>query len=292
MSAVAQGIHARWYFRATQQIKRMALIEVGPKFASLPFIAIAVWIWPQPFPAYLVMLLAHMVTAFLSVRIALHEVGPIRLSIENTAARLIKDFPVFLSFAGASLYSAANVVILGLFLPVSSVGFFGAAEKVVRVVASIVAIVPQSFFPIMIKLFLNDLGRARHLVWISSGILLVVGILCAMTMYFLSPILVQIMLGAKYNEVDGLLRSLTAVLPFLATANVFGTLGLLASGRNGVYAVVTLGAGIINVIFAVILVPIFAEQGMVFAVLGSALILALGYGTAFYFSAPAKEAGR
>jgi len=82
------------------------------------------------------------------------------------------------------------------------------------------------------------------------------------------------------------------VLPFLATANVFGTLGLLASGRNGVYAVVTLGAGIINVIFAVILVPIFAEQGMVFAVLGSALILALGYGTAFYFSAPAKEAGR
>lgn len=285
LSGVAQAIHARWFFRATQQISRMAVIEVTPRLVSLPVMVFVVWIWPDAIAVFAVMLTAHVVTAVWSVRTALGHLGRIRLSAAHAVPRLIEDFPVFLSFAGASLYSAANVIILGLFLPTAGVAFFGAAERLVRAASNLIAAVPQSLYPVMVKLYHADRGAAHRLVWASSGILFAVGAAGAVAAWLLGPFLVPFLLGDKYGPVVGLLGWLSLMLPFLALGNVFGSEGLLASGRNGAYAVVTAGAGALNVILAFVLVPLFGEWGMVGAVLATAVVMAASYCAAFNLTA-------
>jgi len=106
-----------------------------------------------------------------------------------------------LSTAAVSLYTASNTFILGLFTNNTIVGYYSAAEKLVRAIQGLLSPVSQAVYPYLSKLVENSkegaikviqklalgIGRGEMLA-VSLGVLILAG-----------PI-VNIILGSQYQS--------------------------------------------------------------------------------------------
>jgi len=174
---------------------------------------------------------------------------------------------LFLSTASVSLYTAGNSFILGLLTNSTVVGYYSAAEKLVKGVMNLLGPIREAAYPRFSKLALES--KAKALYWVKRMMLLMsgLGLLLSITLVLGAPLIVKLLLGAEYGPSVGVLRIL-AGLPFLvAMSNVLGIQIMLPFGKDRAFMAILFGAGLTNIAFAVLLAPRLQAIGMATAVL-------------------------
>jgi len=176
----------------------------------------------------------------------------------------LKDgWALFLSSGASILYLSGNAFILGMLVPdISLVGYYDAAERLVRVAMDPLGPIYQAFFP-----RINKLAHVSKELTLREGrrvlaLLVPLGIAIFAVMMVGSPIIVRVVFGAKFMASAGILRILSFNVLNLALAAVWSTLMMMSFKRDYAVVKILLGAGLVNVGLAFLLVPAYGAKGM------------------------------
>jgi polysaccharide transporter, PST family len=208
-----------WFFQGLENMGRMALFNFLIKFVGAVLIVIFVRC-PNDYQAYVLILsCSYIFVGFIAfVYVIMHyDLKYTRINITDILVKKVlkKSFPIFINNLFMSAYTLVGMTILGYYESDYKVGIYSGAYRIIMAVMSITSLpINIALFPIMSRLFNESVEKgARYLKRILKLVSLL-GILMTFILFFVSPLVVHILLGNGFNDSIPLLR-LFSILPFL-----------------------------------------------------------------------------
>ncbi|HXG36598.1 MAG TPA: flippase [Dehalococcoidia bacterium] len=264
-----------WLFQGMERMVAISVINLGMKLSVLAGVFLLV---KRPEDALLYAGLlggGSLLAGLTGVAVAFWMFGlrPGRVSFGGVWEALKEGWVLFLSKASVSLYTAGNAFILGMLTNHTVVGYYSAAEKIVKSLLGLLGPIAQAAYPRFSKLAAESKeralfwGRRMLLLMGSAGFAISVGILAG------ANIIVSPLLGSQFGPSVPVMRIL-AFLPFLISlSNVLGIQLMIPLGKDRAFTLILFGAGVLNVSLALLLAPAWHERGMAVAVLLSEIFV-------------------
>jgi len=193
---------------------------------------------------------------------------------------IIRGGAAFSARALGGVYSAGNPFLLGLLSSPSTVGYYVAAEKLVRVAVGSLDPLTQALYPSFSRhaVGLND-DFNRTFRWVSK---VMVAWGAALGFFFLvgGHSLVKILYGVRFESSVVPLEVLGSECLFVAVSYCYGVLYMLPMRKDAAFSGFIAVATAIDIVLALILVPKLGATGMAISVVASEAIVALA--TYFY----------
>ncbi len=259
-------------FQGLGEIRWVSILNGIAKLSILPITFLLVKSPDDYILAALLQGLVSVVAAILSLILIYRRgwVTFVKFSLVNIFIELKESFPIFLSTAATSIYTACFVLILGYFSSPEEVGQYAAVDRIMRAFCLLVlAPLIQAFYPYLSRLRVECKSDA---ISILNKIFLVVVIsmfIISIMLYTLSPFFIQFF-GDGYQNTEFLFKIMAITPIFIGVGGVAGQLGLLAMGNKNNKAQfrnVYLVAGIVAMCLVFVLSPPYGAQGTAFALL-------------------------
>lgn len=245
-----------WLFQGMEEMKYLTVVNVISKFVFAGLIFI--FITERNDYIYVVLLnsMGYVAAGVASILIAIKHFG-IRFkrpSFDAVKSQYRDGWHIFVSNIGMEMYRNSNIFLLRLFVGEAAVGIYGAVEKIVKAVQTILNALPMAIFPYISRLFYGEKAADNvtvlmRLVRWACLILSVVAVLFA-----LSSKLLYIYLGLDIDyEIARMLVWLMApVLLFGCMNYIVGVVGLLNLGAAKTFQRNIWIAAVISVSFMLI----------------------------------------
>lgn len=270
-TAFATALSASWLFLAFEAMWFLARINLVINVAVIVGIFSFVRS-PEDIQVYAALLAAGpLAGSLVSLVLAFRwfSLTPLPPSLSGVVRTARQGAALFLSQASIALYTTGNAFLLGTLASKEAVGYFAAADKVVRAVLRLVAPLTTAIFPRMVQAAqrsAQELGaRARTLLLLYGAL----GASLALGLWLVAPWAVALFFGPGFSSAAAVLRIVSAIVFLVALSNVLGVHVLLPAGRDRAFTGITVAAGLTNVLLAWLLVPRWQAQGMAWAVVGS-----------------------
>lgn len=252
-----------WFFQGMESMKYITILNITAKLIFTACIFVFIGGKSDYIYVPLINSLGYLVTGWLSLRIIFSKFG-VKLIIPKIQAikhQLKEGWYIFISTVAISLYTTSNTFILGLFTSNTVVGYYSAAEKIVKALQGILTPLSQTVYPYISRLASESKQKAlafiRKLVTLVGSGSFAISLLT----FLLARPIVNVVLGAQYQDSIVVLKIL-AFLPFvIALSNVFGIQTMLTFNLKGAFSRILVLAGILNILLALILVPIYQHVG-------------------------------
>ncbi len=272
---LGNALFPTWLFQGMERMVAISVINLGMKLSVLAGVFLLV---KRPDDAVLYAgllgggsLLAGLAGALVALR--MFGLRLVRISARGIWEVLREGWTLFLSKASVSLYTAGNAFILGMLTNHTVVGYYSAAERIVKSVLRLLGPISQAAYPRLSKLAAES--RERALLWGWRMLLLMgsAGFVLSLVILVGANLIVSVLLGPRFGPSIFVMRIL-ALLPFLiALSNVLGIQLMIPFGKDRAFTLILFGAGVLNVSLAIILAPIWHEKGMAIAVLLSEIFV-------------------
>jgi len=139
----------------------------------------------------------------------------IALSLKAGWRALLSGRSLFLFKSAVSLYTTANVLLLGVLASPSVVGWFAGAEKLSKVALGATGPISQAFYPRIANLAPINHREASRALWSSAKLMIAIGLIVGTSMFIAAPLAVRILLGHGFERSIPVLR-LMARCPLLS----------------------------------------------------------------------------
>ncbi len=174
--------------------------------------------------------------------------------------RLIKQalsegWMLFLSNASISLYTAGNPFILGFFVSPAIVGYYTAAERIVKASLGAISPITQAIYPKFSKLSHESKESFFRQAKYVLKIMTLLGGFISLFLFIGSPLIIKILLGTQYSNSIILIRLLSVIPLAVAISNVLGVQIMLPLGKDKAFTKILFIAGLINFILVLALAP-------------------------------------
>jgi PST family polysaccharide transporter len=175
--------------------------------------------------------------------------------------------------SAVSLYTTANVLLLGVLAAPAVVAWFAGAERIAKAAVGGITPLTQAFYPRINFLLTQDRDAASRTARMS--VLITVGSALAIGLVLLigAPFLVRLLLGPGFSQTVPVLRLLSALPPLIAVSNVLGIQWMVPLRLDRQFNWIIAGAGLLNLLLALILVPISGQMGMAVSVVIAELVV-------------------
>ncbi len=272
----------RWFFQGMERMKYITWLYFIAKLVFL----VAIFVFIRSSADYLYVPLFNslglIIAGIVSLWIISRQFG-VRFRIPPRSlilSEIREGWHFFVSTLSISLYTCSGTFILGLLAPAVFVGYYSAAEKLIRAVQRMLWVASQSIYPFVNKLASESKVKAmqflKKAMFLFGGSFFVV----SLTIFIGAPLIVSILLGKQYGESVFVLRIL-AFLPFIISmGNIFGIQTMLAFNMKQAYSKILLLTALLNIVLAFLLVSSFKHIGVSFAVLAAEIFVAL---TTFFY---------
>lgn len=269
--AVCQGFNMLWYFQGTERIGPFAKLDITTKVFAAVGIFVFIHGSKDDWKVLALQGAAALVSAIVGMGIAYSETpfALPRLSSAWNALRM--GWTMFIFRSSASLYTVGNAFILGLFAPTDIVGYYAAAEKLSRAAFALLSPINQAIYPRVVRLIQRVPLDAARLVKRALLLLATAGGGIGLFLFAFAPWIVRFVFGKSYSPVIPMLEVLSLLPLLVSLSSVFGLLWMLPLGMDRSFNTIILTAGLVNLSLAMLLAPIFAGQGMAWAVVISEL---------------------
>ena len=264
-----------WFFQGVEKMSYISAISIFIKFLWV----VAVFIFVKSYDDIIILVSLNAMSALLTGIIGIaavklnFDVKFIMPSWASIKEQFVDGWHYFVSQASVSLYTISNIFILGLFASDTIVGYFSAADKIRQAFQNLSATAGRTVFPHLSSEF--ERSKVAAFSFIKKYIL-TVGTITFITSFllfiFATPI-VLVVLGPGY-ESSIILLKIISFLPFIIfLSNVAGVQTMINMGFKKEFAKIILFAGIFNLIFSFILVPIYLSLGTAVIVLLTELLV-------------------
>ena len=240
-----------WLFQGMERMKYLTIATVVSKlvFALLIF----VFIKSQEQYVYVLLLhsLGYIASGVLSIYLAVKQFG-IKLGFTTFAEikEQIKDgWNVFVSNIGMELYRNSNVLLLGVLAGDAAAGIFGAVEKLVKAMQTIINALPMALYPYVSRKFYNA-GLSDNITNLKRLLKWAFMLLMPLSLAFalLSPV-ISLYLGLSDAIIRGIVWLISPALLFGCLNYIIGIVGLVNLGESGKFQKNIWVAGISSVVF-------------------------------------------
>lgn len=253
-----------WFFQGMETMKYVTLLN----FLSKLIFTIAIFTFVKTQADYLYVSLFNslgMISAGilgLWIIIRKHKVKIVVPIKDSIYEELKEGRHVFLGMSAVSLYSTSNTFILGLFANNTIVGYFKAGETIVRALVSLVSPISQGMYPYVSRL--AGVSKKKAVDFIIKVVVTVgfAAFILGIIVFVFAPEIVSVFLGPQYRNSVVVLQILSP-LPFLiGISSILAIQGLLAFNMDRAFLLLVTATGIVNIIFALILTPVYKHVGI------------------------------
>jgi PST family polysaccharide transporter len=186
-------------------------------------------------------------------------------SFSSVVCQFREGWHVFVSTIAVSIYTISTIFILGIFTNNTIVGYYSAAEKIIKAFRSLLNPISQAVYPHINKT--ASISKKRALIFINkltnfvgAGTFVV-----SLLIFFSSGFIVKIFLGSQYAQSIVVLKIL-AFLPFLiGLSNILGIQTMLTFNFKKAFSRILVLAGALNVVLVFFLIPLFQHIGAAIA---------------------------
>lgn len=281
LGCAATVITPAWLFQGLQRLTAFAWITT---FSRAIYVGGVVSLVRSPNDSVVVAGVQAVTTALTGVLSLLYVRFRLGISLQLPQFDMIKETlhestPLFLAVASKSLYDQANVVLIGFFLDAQSVGYYAAAERIIKAAIAMIWPLSQAVYPYMARAITSGLSavvraRARLLLMVFGTL----GIFLTGILFIGAPVISRVLLGPGYGPSTSILRGLSWLPLLYALNNALGTQLLLPLGGDREAFFIVLLSGIVNLLLAFVLLPTIGPIGMVISVVAAectALVLTI-----------------
>jgi len=269
-----------WFFQGVEQMRYITILHLVAKIISTASIFVFIREMSDYLYVPLISSAGSLVAGFLSLRIIWKIFGVkfVFHSFRAIERQLKEGWHIFISTVAISLYTTSNTFLLGLFTNNTIVGYYSAAEKIVKATLSLLSPISQTIYPYTSKLANDSKEKAINFL---KKILKIVGsvtFLISLLLFVFAVPLVNMVLGKQYQESIKVLRIL-AFLPFIiGLSNVFAVQGLYAFGYQHVVSKFVVFISLIHLL-------VFSTLTYFFTLVGSSVSVVITEILITFFSA-------
>ena len=265
-----------WLFQGLNRMRTLSIINALSKLLTYPFLFILVTHETDYIAAIVIQSSSVLLAGVISViYINLNYKYYNKLSLSLFKIKLIKNelyeaWPIFLSNSAISLYTNSLTVMLGFFTTATNVGFFGAIERIIRVICfGIYGPVNQACFPVIARFAVLEFDKAKRLFKVVFySLFCLMAFTCAV--FLLCEDLIISHFFSQYHNVKPLLRiSIFTIIP-IALGGACGQLGLLALGttiQKKIFSNIYIIVGLSSIPVSLLSVFYFKVEGAVFSMM-------------------------
>jgi len=185
---------------------------------------------------------------------------------------LRKEAPTFTSIAiFSTIHLSVAQILLSKLQSVEAVGIFSAADRLISICKTIPVAFSSALLPFFTRYFAAGADDLRSLStdclrWLFLGVLPV-----AFGTFILADSIITLIYGQKFMFAGQVLRfHILSLIPF-TTVIVLAHI-LIATDNQKVDLMINIAAAIMNVVLCLVLIPIFAEMGAVWASLFTIIV--------------------
>ncbi|MBP1043673.1 flippase [Vagococcus sp. BWB3-3] len=252
-----------FYFQGIEEMKNISILNISFKL----FFTIAIFIFIHNPSDYLLVpvfnSLGYITIGLVSLLIMVkkYHFTFTKPSLTDVKAQMREGWEIFLSNVSTSLYTTGNVVILGLLTNNTIVGYFSAADKIIKACSSVVHPLIQAVYPHVSHTLEKSKDQAITLIkklFVYASIVIGVGCLILL---FGSDLLFPIVFGDKYNHSIQLIKIMSFLPLITVWANIYGVLTLINFGYQKILSRIYVLCGLGSIVSTIVLITLFNEIG-------------------------------
>lgn len=264
LMAIGNVIFPIWFFQGIQRMRYITIVNIIGRFLSVACIFYFVRTPDDYILAGLFQAIVPLVAGFCSWIILWRNYREVFVlpKYQDIKQVFIDAWEIFTSTIAINLYTASNIVFLGLLTNNTVVGYFSGAQKIIQNINQLISPITQAVYPYVSKMANNSridaLKFLRKIVLVLGGGNFVGSIL----IFIFAEWIVDILLGTGYEQSVLLLRIL-AFLPFIISlSNVFGIQTMLVFGMKKQFNKVLLSAAIVNTVIVLPMIYFYQAVGV------------------------------
>ncbi|MCL5671643.1 MAG: oligosaccharide flippase family protein [Acidobacteria bacterium] len=271
-SLAGRALFPSWLYQGLEQMAGIATINISVRTAGL--IALILFV-KQPKDILVCATILTFQSLLAGILGVAWAIGRFRIQLGlpgwSDIWRNLRDgLALFLSASATTLYTSGNAFVLGMLVGnFSTVGYYVAAERLVRAAIDALGPISQAFFPRVANLahISKDLAlrEGRRILAVLAP--LGAGIF-AVTVA-LAPEIVRIVFGHNFTPTVSVLRILAFCIPNIVLATVWSTLMMISFKRDYAVMKILFVAGLLNIGLAVLIAPIWGADGMAIGVVAA-----------------------
>jgi PST family polysaccharide transporter len=262
---IGQVLFPIWFFQGIEKMRYITILNAVSKLIFTLLILIYVH---NPDDLYLVLLfnsLGSIVAGVIALYIAVKK---FHISFYMPALQQIKYYLkdgwyIFTSRVAVELYVTSNVIILGFFASNEIVGYYSIVEKIVRAIGSMLEPLTRTVFPYLAKVYeeSKELFFKRNIQLFF--LILTIMLPMALIVYFNARWILSVVSG---EEPNALMVKLLHIFSFILVFYLYGhqfTNMLVTLNKTKLLNNIVIIAGILNIIFAPLVIYFFGVVGLV-----------------------------
>jgi polysaccharide transporter, PST family len=200
-----------------------------------------------------VALLASSVASLvLAARVA--PLWPVRFSLSGVLGQLRDGATLFVSTGAVSLYTYANVVMVGLLGGAGQAGLFDGADRLRRAGQSLTGPISAAMYPRINSMLVNsrhEVSRTMVRLFLVQGSL---SLVLSVGLFITAPFATLLFLGRDYSAAIPVEQCLSINIFLIGVSNVLGINVMLPLGMSRPYTFILLLSGVLNIILLLVLV--------------------------------------
>ena len=274
---IGTAFQQTWVFQGVQKMKYITIINVVARVLSVGLIFLFVRNSNDIYMYCFLYASTNVISGLISIFICKISFG---LSIHyygmHSVVREIKDgFSLFLTSAMAKVVASVGTFFTGIYASNYDVGVYSAVQKIPNIMVLCYSPISQVLFPYISKLFGDNASKAKKIVKILCGpIMLLVICVCGCVGFIAKP-LISILCGTEYISGSVYVYVLLIWIVFSILNNILGSLIMVASGRSKQYSTIFVMNVVFSIILNYILVVNWSCFGAALATLVSEIVLSL-----------------
>lgn len=281
--ALAHAFSPIWYYHGLERMRLVGTLDILAKALATAGIFLLVSSPNDGWKVLTLQGLASFGSTVVALALAYREV-PFRFPSWSLVWEALQaGWTMFISRSAVSLYTVGNAFILGLFAPPQVVGYYAGAEKISTAFLGLLRPVNQALYPRLSYLADHARVEAARLARLVTVLMSIGGVLMGSLIFLLAPLLVRTMLGEQFDPAVSVLRVLALLLPLVVLSNALGLNWMLPLRLEPLFNRIILGAGLLNLVLALVLATRYAHLGMAWAVVAAELFVTVSIYTVLHW---------
>ncbi len=275
LTVVGTAVCPVWFFQGLEQMRVLTLAQAATRVLSIPALLLFVggtgdYLRAATIQGAVPVLTGVLVAPAVWIRI---RSGPPRPRLTHIVGALRGSWHLFVTQMGFVLSTATTAVVLGFIAGSTAVGYYTAADKIIRAVSSLLGPVAQALYPHLNHLKEQSLDQMlrimrKSFVWIAGlAVCASVG-----TLLLASPV-GPLIWGRGFTPSIAVLRWLSPLPLVYALINILGTQTLLVFEMDALVSRIVLAGAGVNVPLAAVLSWRFGAPGAAAATVSTGLLI-------------------
>lgn len=266
-----------WFFQGIEEMKFITICTLCGKITTIPMTFIFVQSKDDIWIAAIIQGLAILISGLISIWFIFWKkmLGRIEFDFSEVVHCLRDGWHVFLTTASVNLYTSSISVVLGITSGIMAVGYFNAANTIIKAAQGLMTPVVQSIFPRISYLFSVKNDEVYILIRKSIAICGCLALVVSSLMLIFSANIIELVIGNNYKTSIVVLEILSIVVFISVINNFLGVQILLPLGYKKEFSRIVLISGLLSMLVMIPLSYLYSEIGAAVSILFAEVIVLL-----------------